>query len=127
MEEQETGREGEGQEWQVVEEKKRAGSNAAPASSSDLKLYVYLMPLRTTRADIISHFGANVHITGPCPSSGVAQGKVHCWLSCSEKHVFDRLLLLNNSIMGDHQIRVEPARPKRCPPPPLLMMSATRG
>ena len=126
MQEQEQGREEEGQGWQVVKDKKRAVSDALPASSSssssssssDLKLYVYLMPARTTRAHIISHFGSNVNITGPCPSSGVAQGKTHCWLTCSDSHLYDRLLQLNNTFMDDHQIRVEPARPKRAAAPP---------
>jgi hypothetical protein len=76
------------------------------------------MPARTTRAHIISHFGSNVNVTGPCPSSGVAQGKAHCWLTCSDSHVYDRLLQLNNSFMDDHQIRVEPSRPKRAAAPP---------
>ena len=104
-----------GQEWQHVKQQKRpsaAGALVAP-SSSELKLYVYHMPASATRSSIIEHFGSDVHINGPHPSSGVAQGKAHCWLTCSDRQEYNRLLRLNNSFMSEHQVRVEAARAKR--------------
>jgi hypothetical protein len=112
IEEQEEQSEG---QWQHVQHKGREPGTAAAAAStpSDLKLYAYLLPSSATRASVVLHFGPNVTITGPYPSAGVAQGKAHCWLSCSNLFEYNRLLELNNSIMLDHQIRVEAARPKR--------------
>ena len=115
MEEQRECSEGKEQGWQVAKLKKRTCEASAPSSSSaacSLKLYAYHLPIVSDRATIAAHFGPNVHITGPYPSSGVAQGKAHCWLTCSDMLDYNRLLQLNNSIMVDHQIRVEPARSK---------------
>ncbi len=100
------------QEWQHVKQQKRPSAAGAlvALSSSELKLYVYHMPASATRSSIIEHFGSDVHINGPHPSSGVAQGKAHCWLTCSDRPEYDRLLRLNNSFMSDHQVRVEAAR-----------------
>ena len=115
MEEQRECSEGKEQGWQVAKLKKRTCEASAPSSSSaacSLKLYAYHLPIVSDRATIAAHFGPNVHITGPYPSSGVAQGKAHCWLTCSDMLEYNRLLQLNNSIMVDHQIRVEPARSK---------------
>jgi hypothetical protein len=112
-EEEEKEQEQEGRHWQVVQLKKIQKDVPATPSPSEFKLYAYLLPLTVSRANIITHFGERVHITGPFPSSGVAQGKAHCWLGCRDKHECDRLLELNNSIMMGHQIRVEHARSKR--------------
>jgi hypothetical protein len=113
--EQEVEQEQEGRHWQVVQQKKiQKNAPATPSDSpSEFKLYAYLLPASVSRANITAHFGERVHITGPFPSSGVAQGKAHCWLGCSDKQEYDRLLKLNNSVMMHHQIRVEQARSKR--------------
>jgi ribosomal protein L12E/L44/L45/RPP1/RPP2 len=112
-EQEEEDDEQEGRHWQVVQQKKIQKDVPATPSPSEFKLYAYLLPLSVSRANIITHFGERVHITGPFPSSGVAQGKAHCWLGCSDKHECERLLKLNNSVMMEHQIRVEHARSKR--------------
>jgi len=114
--------------WQEVKQKSReALVSAASTSSSDLKLYVYLLPVASTRSSIERHFGCRVKVTGPYASSGVAQGKAHCWLTCSDMDEYNRLLALNNTFLEDHQIRVEPARPKRsaAPAPPIAIATVT--
>ncbi len=77
-------------------------------SPSELKLYVHSLPSSANVASIKAHFGSKVDISGP----RLARGRKHCWLTCSDRLEYDRVLALNNSIMEEHQIRVEAALPK---------------